>query len=76
MADQNINPHLSEAFALNEKVDDCLQKAKAVVWLMANQNTSEVINEEATIWAGIVARDLIEQARSAVENNLEKVRQA
>lgn len=54
------------ALALRDKTDSCLQKAKAIVWLMANQDASEIINDEAMTWSGMVATDLINQALEAV----------
>ena len=74
MADPDNNPQVTDALNLHDDVDEALEKAKAIIWLMSHQDTSECFNEDALRWAGMVARDLIDTSMSAVEDNFEKAK--
>lgn len=74
MAEKDSNPQATEALNLLDNVDDALNKAKAIIWLMSHQNTSEVISEDALNWAGMVANELIDKAMAAVDANFEKAK--
>lgn len=74
MADSDNNPQVTEALRLSDEVDESLKKAKAIIWLMSHQDTREGVNEDALSWAGMVARDLIDTAMAAVEDNFEKAK--
>jgi hypothetical protein len=74
MAEPDNNPQATEALRLSDAVDDSLNKAKAIIWLMTHQDTSEVVSEDAISWAGMVARELVDKAMAAVQANLDKAR--
>ena len=74
MAEPDNNSQATEALRLSDAVDDSLNKAKAIIWLMTHQDTSEVVSEDAISWAGMVARELVDKAMAAVQANLDKAR--
>lgn len=74
MAETDSNPQVTEALNLLDNVDDALKKAKAIIWLMSHQDTSEVVSEDALSWAGMVAGELIDTAMAAVEANFDKAK--
>lgn len=74
MAKNDSNPQVTEALRLSEEVDDSLNKAKAIIWLMSHQDTSEVVSEDALSWAGMAASELIDKAMEAVQASFDKAR--
>lgn len=74
MAETDNNPQVTDALNLHDDVDEALEKAKAIIWLMSHQDTSECFNEDALRWAGMVASELIDTANAAVEANFDKAK--
>ena len=74
MAKTDSNSLVSDALQLSDDVDNSLNKAKAIIWLMANQGRAEVMNDDAMTWAGIAARELVDKAMAAVQTNFEKAK--
>ena len=76
MAEIDSNSLISDALQLSDDVDDSLNKAKAIIWLMSNQDRGEGINDDAMMWAGIAARELVDKAMATVQSNFEKAKAA
>lgn len=74
MAETDNNLQVTEALNLLDGVDNALKKAKAIIWLMSHQDTSEVVSKDALSWAGMVAGELIDTAMAAVEANFDKAK--
>ncbi len=74
MAETDNNPQVTDALNLLDGVDEALEKAKAIIWLMSHQDTSETVSEDALMWAGMVASELIDTAKAAVEANFDKAK--